>query len=300
MPDVVRLARPLKHHSSPCITNNRTTIEFQRPSLNSPVILTREPKVSSDRVCSIDYFRNWSRIRYGIRTKAEGERDRTKALVENITGREKGWEERDETTSGHGGLAALTESLSRRSSRVTSTFLTPTIGRLAATRQAARRSAAHARHHHPNRAYAPLVAVVVRERRDAFQEADWLWAAAKADVWWGGRERKRKAQHTHTHTHGNRLAAQVMTSKGSLTSARQISITATPLALRDMETTLSLSLCLFKFRKKRRETGGVVEKIGRGRFWNWGKNGTKLIYWSRLRKNFLSRRISGQIFVVFW
>lgn len=62
---------------------------------------------------------------------------------------------------------------------------------------------------------------------------------AKARVWWGGRERKRS-----THVYGNRLAAQVMTSKGSLTSARQISITATPLAPRDMEAT---SFSLFKF-----------------------------------------------------
>lgn len=207
---VVRLARPLKHHppvSSSCITNNRTTIEFQRSSRwtrSTPVIsIARTEKVSSDRVCSIDYSRNSSRIRYGIPTKAEGGKgsqanESTRRKYRH--GKGKGWEERDETTSGHGGLAALTESLSRRSSRVTSTFLTPTIGRLAATRQAARRSAAHARHHQPNRGYAPLVVPVVRERRDAFQEADWLWAAAKADVWWGERRERKRSRHTHTHT----------------------------------------------------------------------------------------------------
>lgn len=75
-----------------------------------------------------------------------------------------------------------------------------------------------------------VVVVVVRERRDAFQEANWLWAASKG-ARLAGRKRE-KARTTHTRTRiggGNRLAAQVMTSKGSLTSGRQISITATPL-----------------------------------------------------------------------
>lgn len=118
----------------------------------------------------------------------------------------------------------------------------------------------------------------------------------------GAREERESAADTRTHTRGgNRLAAQVMTSKGSLTSARQISITATPPRYGNNPFSLSVSSNFLGagFRKKRRETGGVSgKKIGRGRFWNWGKNGTKLICWSRLRKNFLIRRI-GEIFIVF-
>lgn len=96
---VVRLARPLKHHppvSSSCITNNRTTIEFQRSSqLNSlnarninranrkflPTGFARSIILETPPVHDTGFQR---------RQKAERDLKRTKALVENIaTGREK-------------------------------------------------------------------------------------------------------------------------------------------------------------------------------------------------------------------
>ena len=127
----------------------------------------------------------------------------------------------------HDGLPATANSrrllsLSRRSSRVTSTFLTPTSSSQAATREAARRSAALAHYQPlPHGGYARLavplasVATLFNERTDSEQQpaaasssssSQQRWRRRrprrpKRPAWWGAKRRESRVRRRHTRTY---------------------------------------------------------------------------------------------------